>query len=83
MEPTELFEKPSADAAAFVARIACWGVIARDHSAEEVRKAVLDAGLQTVRYGRLSVEDQFERVWGEPLRPKKSNPRAAHKKAKA
>lgn len=58
-------------------RLKCIGVLAADSSAEAVRKAILDAGMQLVQYGRgreikcATYADRFEELFGEPLVPKR------------
>ena len=67
---------PTGSVARLVWRLGHYGVLCDNETADGVRAAILDAGVQFVTYGRgntrtaLSFAERFEEVFQQPLVPK-------------
>lgn len=75
--PSPLFDDAPTDPVdRLIWRLSVHGVLCAGRDAASVRKAILDAGVQTIVYGRgdqircASYGDRFAEVFGEPLVPK-------------
>ena len=74
---TDLLQRgPAGSVARLVWRLGHYGVLCDAETAEGVRAAILDAGMQHVTYGRgntrtaLTFAERFEEVFDQPLVPK-------------